>query len=367
MLSRLTSSESFIGAIVIAYLTPVIVWGGYVVSHLPVHLGWFMILSGIILALFGTVGLFLLSKYREAERLEKMSIDVPIAPQATVIAPEPQIVIKEIDPSPELQATIERQHERIVQLEEDVHAKEEHLKDTLDTLQSEHANVLTEKERLLEEHNEVISNLRQESAKKQQAITQLETQISDLRYEIKTLLNLTEIPPELEIEPLPAKPATPQRTITTPEEASQLLKRCVDIAQKMTGAYHLNNSRVRELNLDHQALDLRRLFDALRSESTGLVLIYSQKENKVIFANNRTREFFDLTPEHFTQDFSQIISPSIESWQNSVIQLLSKSETSVKLDCRLTEEKSTTIEGCIGSVPSGLFRGYILGVFYNQP
>lgn len=98
--------------------------------------------------------------------------------------------------------------------------------------------------------HETIAEQKSQIDKKQQQSGILETKVSDLTYEIKTLLKLAEshvssisstyTPSSPAEEPAPQTTETihPQDfQIKTTEEASQQLKKCIDIAQKMTGSH----------------------------------------------------------------------------------------------------------------------------------
>ena len=225
--------------------------------------------------------------------------------------------------------------------------------------------------------------------KKQQLITTLESQIQDLKYELKTLVDLSEPLEEDVAIPIPAptpikQPEIPPKTSKTKtekidaildlglaassrstEEAHQQLKRCIDIAQKLTGARHLagDSSRFRDLSADGFALDLRRLCDSLRSEQSSMILLYSQREGKALFVNDQVRGLLKWTPDKFVQNFPGVISDGKE-WRAALQKAASgqRSETLLAMKTRSGEE--TTVRCLLGSIPTGIFKTHLIGVFY---
>ena len=187
----------------------------------------------------------------------------------------------------------------------------------------------------LGEYQQTINEQRNAVETKQQVIEQLETKVRDLTYEIKTLLQIAEKvqgdkPPNIVHMPLGglavAETHTPYQVQETERPVRQSLekpvlmsnsiaaqlKRCLDIAQKITGGSHYANrlTRTRDLSLDNNALDLRRLCDSLSSEASSPLWVYSQKESKLLFANQEIKNLLGWHPEKFIQNFSEILNRS---------------------------------------------------------
>ncbi len=261
---------------------------------------------------------------------------------------------------------------------------------------------LRQKQLQLSSLQQIVEDQRTEMEKRQEQIHQLDTKVHDLSYEIKTLLYLNE-------EAAPAPLTTPkkeweiyeaisdnqffaeeamrnphdsvdddlpiERAISTPIEATNLLKKCINIAQKLTGANYFSNesSRYREFSSSYCAIDQRRLFDSLRGENGALILVYSQKDHKVLFVNNQSKNLLGWSPEKFVSDFSSIIQEGLGDWkkalstlsglQDSQAQLLVK--TSQARFLAKTKQGQEIILNChLGVIPTGLFRNYIIGVLY---
>ena len=250
-----------------------------------------------------------------------------------------------------------------------------HYKNSVQIQLEQNAQVMTNSQQTIAEQRSLVE-------KKHQHIAQLETKVRDLTYEIKTLLQLAEIANQPSFDPIeqhdyPAEPSEqlefnlipatdPDKDAKSLENAAAQLKRCIDIAQKITGGshYRIGSPRFRELAGDNYTLDLRRLFDGLRQfENSGLILFYSQKENKILFVSNQVRNFLGWGSDKFLQNFYQIIDPSIESWKSGLSQLAFKNQAKIELSMKNRSGQDVSMHGMLGIVPTGIFRNHILGIF----
>lgn len=250
---------------------------------------------------------------------------------------------------------------------------------------------------------QIVEDQRSEMEKRQEQIYQLDTKIHDLSYEIKTLLYLNEeetasqkspgagrssVALKTEEIPSPYYPGNVaekleltstviesgrdegydqfENPINTAAEASQLLKKCVNDAQKLTGANYYSNesSRYREFSSSYFAIDQRRLFDSLRNETSALIVVYSQKELKVVFVNNRSRNVLGWSPEKFVEDFSTIMQEGMNDWKKAVSQLGTAAESQTRLLAKTKQGQEIILNCHLGVIPTGLFRNYVIGVLY---
>jgi hypothetical protein len=235
---------------------------------------------------------------------------------------------------------------------------------------------------------------------KQLQIRELETKIRDLNYEIKTLLYLHESQPntaknifQTTPEPLASHPSRAsaecavdftgddpthpvsieneggvgKNQIKTSGEASALLRRCISLAQKLSGTNYYGNesSRYWEISTPHYTIDQRRLFDSLRNETGAVTLVYSPRDNRVLFVNNQCKDILGWSPEKFVQSFSSIIQEGLAEWKKS-LSLLSAStpEAQARLLMKSKCGQEIMMNCHLGSIPSGVFRNYIIGVLY---
>jgi hypothetical protein len=241
-----------------------------------------------------------------------------------------------------------------------------------------------------------IEDQRAEMEKRQEQIHQLDTRVHDLSYEIKTLLYLHEE------EAIPAKSSsagikeeishaflngtlsenqdttcvvieTPHHDtnlveipVRTSIEAVKLLKKCINIAQKLTGAnYHSNeSSRYREFSSSYYAIDQRRLFDNFRSETGAIIIVYSQKEQKLLFVNNESKTILGWSPEKFLADFSSIMQEGINDWKKALHLLATASDSQARLLAKTKNGQEVLLNCHLGVITSGLFRHFVIGVLY---
>lgn len=256
---------------------------------------------------------------------------------------------------------------------------------------------LKQKQLQLTSLQQIIEDQRAEMEKRQEQIYQLDTKVHDLSYEIKTLLYLHEE------EATPHKSTTAikedasraflngalqesqetacailtppinsdanvlESPVRTAIEAANLLKKCITIAQKLTGSNYYSNesSRYREFSSSsYFAIDQRRLFDNLRSEMGALIIVYSQKENKLLFANNESKTMLGWSPEKLLADFSSIMQEGIHDWRKALNLLTTSSEAHARLLAKTKNGQEVLLNCHLGVVPTGLFRHYVIGVLY---
>lgn len=247
------------------------------------------------------------------------------------------------------------------------------------TYKSSTEEELQRKTVLLTEYQETINQQREVLKKKQEQIGEFESKIHDLNYEVKTLIQLAELDKEKTIDESmikeekvsydlgeDGKSVVVENLIKTPEEASVQLKRCIDIAQKITGANHFNSetSRFRDLSVDNYTLDLRRLFDSLRSENTCTIIVYSPKENKLLFANNQAKSLLGWSVDKFVQNFYEIAQESDQEWKKGLSQLAGTPESRVRLVMRTKAGQNLLVHCHLGMIPRGLFRNHVIGILY---
>lgn len=246
---------------------------------------------------------------------------------------------------------------------------------------------------------QVIEDQRTEVEKRQEQIHQLDTKIHDLSYEIKTLLYLNEselptisnsflkvdssirtlvqmplrnpleaiMPTELSEEGWEEGETIPvESQIRNAVEATLLVRKCINIAQKLTGANYYSNesSRFREFSSSHYTIDQRRLFDSLRIETSGLVLVYSQKEHKLLFANNQTKHLLGCSPEKFVAEFPAFIQEGLNDWKRALMQLSTNPETQARLLAKTKHGQEVLLNCHLGLIPTGLFRNFVICVLY---
>jgi chromosome segregation ATPase len=324
-----------------------------------------------------------------------------LKPQEEEIPPPPSPIAIEADFTPYIQhiEALQQALQEVLQKQEglekensakqillqNLHREKEQIEQQLVTVQQEYAvfqrNVHEQIEHhkaLIAEQQRTIGELRDQLEKKQQYIQQLETKTRDLNYELKTLLQIAEKPLEIEHEAAPLENFSradfkgeskhsifSDFVVQTQEEAHVQLKRCLDIAQRIVGASHFGgNTRFKELTLDNFALDLRRLFDSLSEINAGTVVVYSPKEDKILFTNDKVRDLLGILPEKFMQSFHEVIENNVEEWRNAVRQLSFKNESKLNLTMTNKTGQEVHAECLLGMIPTGIFRNHAIGLIY---
>lgn len=249
---------------------------------------------------------------------------------------------------------------------------------------------LKQKQLQLSSLQQMMEDQRTEMEKRQDQIYQLDTKVHDLSYEIKTLLYLNEedkisfkqpSPISKEFEPSPLFPKmavqeaqelpyqeiqTYDHPVKTSLEASALLRKCISMAQKLTGAnYHGNEaSPYREYSASFYTIDQRRLYDNLKGEGGAIILVYSQIENKLLFVNNETKKHLGWNPEKFLTDFSSLVQEGMQDWRKALSLLASSSESQARLLCKTKQGQEIVLNCHLGVIPTGLFRNHVIGILY---
>ncbi|MFA6915996.1 MAG: hypothetical protein WC222_06335 [Parachlamydiales bacterium] len=246
---------------------------------------------------------------------------------------------------------------------------------------------------LLEEYQHTINNQRQEISKLEQNIASLENRVRDLtyqlrdqKYEIKTLLQLADMPQDHTthshegedwLEEIPSLPVlanrhsieqdTPEEEfISSPGEASLILKRCLDIARKITGPSYFSPSHAPfgHPSTASHTLDLRRLCDSLRSERGAVVLVYSPKDDKLLFISPTIKLLSGWNSDKFAQDFYSLLGEQSHEWRNAVRRLPVQGETSLTIHLNTKDNRGIKLQAFLGAIPTGLFRLHTLAVLF---
>ena len=370
MSKLLNSRHSIVLVILLFYFLPLFFLSSYALALIGPDRGWKLFSSGLLLASCGTLCLHCILK-----QWDRKSTPMPIPSEP------PQIITidnqAEIE---ELESALQAKSEELEQLHQDHYRELEQQRMELEYQWKSRQEALEQKTSQLNSIQQTLQDQQSIIDKKHQLISQLETKVSDLNYEIKTLIQLTEYDEASNVEENPMiLSENPQKysidivpqvenLIHTAEEATTQLKRCINIAQKITRPSHYADPNSRYLSLDNQALDLRHLFDNLRSEHNSAVLFFSQKENKLLFINNQIKSILGWNPEKMIQDFEEITQPSLNEWRKGISQLGSVNETQISLLLKSKTGSDVVVQGMLGIVPTGLFRNHVMGVLYqSQP
>lgn len=411
--------HTLLASIFVLYFAPVISLVAYAIDKLDPTESWRVLTAGLLVTAGGSFAFALLLEHWEklanyplntkkgkpSEKETKVTSLEPVIP-----FPSPILLEEPSQPSPIkeytndsviLQSRLKEYQEELAALKDEAEIKTKELHSLTEenkqlilkvhqTTQDFADYKLFSEEQLKQKNiqlanfQQAIEDQRTEVEKRQEHISQLDTKIHDLSYEIKTLLHLHEtdtsatLPSFLKMDH-PAKPlAMPpeeeweneeiafESQIHNPNEALLLLKKCINIAQKLTGANYYNNEslRYREFTTSHYTIDQRRLFDSLRSETSGLILVYSQKEHKLLFANNQAKNLLGWSPEKFVGDFPALIQDGLHEWRKAINQLGSAGEAQARMVAKTKYGQEMMLNCHLGVIPTGLFRNYVIGVLY---
>jgi PAS domain-containing protein len=410
-------------AIILFYFVPLLFFVTYSIRLMPAHKSWSLLSIGLLIVTAGAIILILLLYYWEqALRLEKIDHSIQnlslndshkenkvTALESDLLFKAPQISEeREKEMTSSLKEYEERQFSLLKELESkeeliaSLKEEEENLRSQMNQITQSFADYKIFSEEQLKHKNLQISTLQQtieeqqhEMEKRQDQIYQLDTKVRDLSYEIKTLLHLNAEEPAKSpsfsskgesLNKLPEgiliketfSPYTTQQEEETDSssfkgsfrihsqvDAAYLLKRCIHTAQKMSGAHYQGNepSRYRDLS-SHYMIDLRRLFDSLRNETEAIVLVYSQKENKVLFVNSQAKHLLGWSAEKFMQDFFSIIQEGMNEWNQALSQLSVQPDAPIRLLTKTKNGEECLLQCHLGLVPTGLFKGYVIGILY---
>lgn len=389
-------------AVFLLYCGPLAAFGIYFAKNSP-ELSWNSFSAGMLLLALGSLGLFLLLRHWECQLTKNFFLDETAEAQAPQVSEEELMKIQQTLAEAEsrflqkeaeclegsqryeqLQLELQSENQILKSLQAENELQETQcnaLSNELNQIKESTEEKLEQNQIFLHEHQQTITEQRHVIEAKQQHIQQLEDKVRDLTYEIKTLLHLAE---KTQLNDTPSysvkqdtfsKVALGEGALLSPHgsdqplegesEASHQLRRCLDIAQKMTGASHYNRQTRAELSIEHYALDLRCLFESLRSENSCAVLVYSQKENKLIFGNNQIKSLLGWGSEKFIQNFPTIIEESVETWNNCLSQLAYKNECQAELNLKSKNGAAVPVICHLGVIPTGIFRSNILGVLYK--
>jgi len=255
---------------------------------------------------------------------------------------------------------------RLAYLEfEDLRKEYHRLVEDYERARVENNSQVKHKESLNNEYQRTIAEQRMIIEKKQRYIAKLEGKVRDLMYEIRSLLQLEELPvdtPQLTIDHY----LSPSNSTNTPYDLSMQLQCFIEKAENQTGMDHLGGESPRFLDLsDSYAVDRRRLFDSFRDETVGVVFILSITEKKFLFVNQHVKELLGWGPEKFMKEFPRLVTDGYPEWKKALSRMSGSQEcqTQMVLQCKSGEQKEFT---CImGLISKGPFTKHIIGILFQ--
>lgn len=373
---------SIVGSILFFYLLPIFLMSWYGMNRMTGNDSWRFFTIGVVIAFFGSLILYMLMCRKEKE--EKKEHDQPLIPEQIQTGPSPQE-----QTLTESLTELQHKHEQVLSELTQVQAALEVFRQDKETYQVEALKEKQEfenyklaieaqiqrKDELLEESQQATREQRLLNEKHLQHIAALENKERDLHYELKTLLQLTNID-HLTTPVETAKgdkkgqeylPSEEPSRVSDADTAQIQLKRCLDIATKMPGAnFGQETARFRDFSMDSSALDLRRLFDTLKDETGAIVVVYSQKENKMLFVNSEVKDVLGWTPEKFVNVFPEIVQEGHEEWQRGIGQLSISPEVQFTVPMKTKTGNNVMLHSHFGTIYMGPFRHHAIGVLFES-
>ena len=408
--------------VIVLFFIPNLILSAFSIGTVPLSHSWTLLALGLMLSATGSIGLIV--SFRQWEAGFWTQLDSLAQSKANMLTKKTLDHSKEglLPPSDERvevlsqqMLTIEERNQQLQKEKSFIEAELTKIQHELKNAQSSQTSQSTQTNDVLAEYKGLIDRLKNEVNDKNQRITDLEVTIADLNYELKTLLQVSDF--GVDILPTPSiketniihekeTPLQKEKIFTdvdhfpppyppedaqahapqiqqqhTPiasgyvsvekplikvtEEVSKQLKRCLEIAQKMTGSTNFGSqSRFRELAMENSALEERRLFDGLANEQNGVIMVYSLKDEKPLFISPEIKELSGWTHEKFLQEFGHIIQGSSEDWSKALLQLNNRPEVSLKLSLKNRNGADQHV-GCVMSlIPSGIFKHYVVSILY---
>lgn len=387
MQERNKANHLVIGVLLVCYLVPIIFLTSYSASKTPLSDRWQILSIGLLLATVSATALLVLMRYWEGQmrpHTAPMGEGSPDLAQTNETRRMQEEISQGREYLEDLSNELLRQKTLCHQLEhdkEELTQQCEQLTQRLAAQQERIEDIQKTAEAQLQEAHQTINDQNALLEKRLKQVTTLENTARDLKYELKTLIDLTDRiddleeeeetpasipPPAVEPQPAAVSRSVPRTDATSshPVDALTQLKRCIDIAQKLTGARHLagHTPRFQDMSVEGYALDLRRLCDSLRSETLSMILLYSQKEDKLLFVNNQVKDLVGWTPEKFVQDFSNLMIEGKDGWQTAVRRLAPTTPNEVIIGVKTRTGESRRLHCHLGIIPTGIFKTHIVGV-----
>ncbi|MGM0440233.1 MAG: hypothetical protein ACQEP8_03860 [Chlamydiota bacterium] len=410
-------------AIFICFLLPTFFLGAYLTALIPLAKSWKFFSWLFLWGVGGTLALSFLVKYWE--ELMRSGVSELVSVKVRQIQDHSQgeqLQEQEVNDQRHKISAMEKQsiddRNIIARLQKEVDAsrhrqqeneqQQQQLQQRLQSLQGEysvaHQKLEEQREHYqknLQDYQHTIAEQRGVIEKKQQYIRKLEGKVRDLTYEVRTLLQMGQeeqvVRPETTREgddaPHPVMevfqdqdsqhddtskfynqlPMSSDSEVRSPYDAAILLRRCIEKAEKMLSSRHLSNQRGRYLSIspEEYTLDLRRLFDSYRTESSSVIVIFSPEDNGLIFSNNAIRGLLGWGAERFVKDFFQLIQEGGDVWYQAVLNLQNaagveaKKGQQIQLLMKSKSGEDILVRALLGMISEGAFAGRIVAVLYQ--
>lgn len=377
---RATFKQSVQQNILLLYFLPILAYWLYGYYRMDQESAWWYLLGGFLIAVVCSLLLILKVLSWESKIASSLQPVVPVA-----AAPSPQVedthdlmLEKEIHLLQE-NLTLARTDEaslksQIAKLEEalskdgqqaaNLEEQNRKLQHDFELFVATSQEQAKKKDILLAEYAQTVNELRSTMDNKQSEIERLERSVSDLNYDVSTLVQLSNDGLLTQLDGEEAPKAALAGIRCPPIDPVQLLRRSVNMAQKMTGRTYFGDQNPFEgVPLEHFALDERRLYDAFQGESGGILALWSRREGGFDFVSSQINDALGWSSSKFIESFSDIVVEGKAEWEEALRTVAQKSEIQVPLLCKRKNGEQKLLHAWLASVPTGLFKNQVVVVF----
>lgn len=337
------------------YIAPIFLWMAFSYSFMNPQIHWWFLAGGLLMSLLGALALYLLTIEEEEE--------TPIAPPAeeeeTPEVSTESYLIKDL----ENECAFLKQ--KNLDLAHDFELYKQESNQVKNTLSTELEGKKQEASQLIAQKEEFDKKIRE----KEKKILSLDAEINDLQYEIKTLIDFNQndvknIQEELlreeslEEVPLEEKPLQNMRD----EDAEQLLRQHIEEIEKIPTLPEWESPYLQYRKWHMHSLSA--LFPFLEKETSACLFAYSIPEQKALYANSEAYNLTGITSEEFIHRFHFFVPQQSVEWREAMSLLCQ--EKIAPLNLIITNpHKSLSLKSLLSAIPSGPFKGTILGIAYN--
>lgn len=241
---------------------------------------------------------------------------------------------------------------------------------------------LSKKSALLDEYKMTIHEQRGIIEKKQAELNLLQTKVKDLSYEVKALLQLDELPqnaswekkshlntiiPETEfdhydINNLYESLGDSEQQVSHFDAFNLIDKYLYQIKNLRTGSYLNKPAFSGQGDEKFSLLDLRKLQDVLQGEDQFVLFLFSLKNRKVLFTNNKVKTYLSLSPEAFSSSFFNLVQKGNRDFEQAITRIPETGKESLKMILKSQNQEDMLFNCYLEKVNEGCFDSLVLGM-----
>lgn len=340
------------------YVAPIFLWMTFSYTFMNPQTHWWFLTGGLLMALLGALALYLLFSEEEEE---------------AIVEPPPQEEDEPEEESTESYLIKDLENEcaflkqKNLDLTHDFELYKQDSNQVKNALSTELEGNKQEISQLLIQKEELDKKVREKDKK----IVQLDEEINDLQYEIKTLIEFNqndvkniqeELLKEEPLEEIHVEEKPKPHQNMSDEDAEQLLRQHIEAIEKIPTLPEWESPYLQYRKWHMHSLSA--LFPFLEKETSACLFAYSIPEQKALYANSEAYNLTGITSEEFIHRFHFFIPQQSVEWREAMSLL--RQEKSAPLNLIIThQDKALSLKSLLSAIPSGPFKGTILGIAYN--